>query len=196
MHDGGQLNMETLSSSLGVKKPTAKNFIDLLEATHLIYHLPRFGYGKEVLRGRDKIYLADAAIAPAVFLKGKTFLENPAALGYAVETTAFKHLYAHYPNIARFTYWLGKNRREVDVIAEQEEKYIPFEIKQETKIDIRDCRGLLEFCKEKNIKLAYIVTKSLSEFGLLKQSFAPNTRIIKIPAPLFCYWLGASELRK
>lgn len=196
MHDGGQLNMETLSGSLGVKKPTAKKFIELLEATHLIYRLPRFGYGKEVLRGRDKIYLADAAIAPAVFLKGKSFLENPSALGYAVETTAFKHLYAHYPNTARFTYWLGKNRHEIDVIAEQEGKYIPFEIKQETKADIRGCRGLLEFCLEKNIELAYIVTKSLSEFGLLEQSFAPNTKIMKIPAPLFCYWLGASELKE
>jgi predicted AAA+ superfamily ATPase len=196
MHDGGQLNMETLSGNLGVKKPTAKKFIELLEATHLIYRLPRFGYGKEVLRGRDKIYLADAAIAPAVFLKGKSFLENPEALGVAVETTAFKHLYAHYQNTARFTYWLGKNRHEVDVIAEQAGKYIPFEIKQASTSDVRDCRGLLEFCNEKNIERAYIVTKSLSDFGLEEQDIAPNTKIMKIPAPLFCYWLGASELEK
>ena len=197
MHDGGQLNMATLSSNLGVKKPTAKNFIELLEATHLIYRLPRFGYGKEVLRARDKIYLADAAIAPAVFLKGKSFLEDPCAFGLAVETTAFKHLYAHYPNTARFTYWLGNSKgHEVDVIAEQAGKYIPFEIKQKKKADIRDCRGLFEFCREKNVELAYVVTKSVSEFGLLEQKIAPKTKIMKIPAPLFCYWLGASELKK
>ncbi len=196
MHDGGQLNMETLSSNLGVKKQTAKNFIELLTATHLIYRLPRFGYGKEVLRGREKIYLADAAIAPAVFLKGKSFLENPEALGHTVETAAFKHLYVHYTNAAIFTYWLGKGRHEADVIVEQNGKYTPFEIKQEAKADIRDCRGLLEFCKEKDVELAYIVTKSLSEFGLHKQDIAPNTKIMKIPAPLFCYWLGILELKQ
>jgi|GEM_PF-54561 uncharacterized protein len=196
MHDGGQLNMETLSSNLGVKKPTAKNFIELLESTHLIYRLSRFGYGKEVLRGRNKIYLADAAIAPAVFLKGKSFLENPKAYGMAIETTAFKHLYAHYPDTARFTYWLGKNKHEVDVIAEQAGKHIPFEIKQEAKADIRDCRGLLEFCQNKNVELAYVVTKAMPDFGLLEQKIAPKTKVLRIPAPLFCYWLGASELEK
>ncbi|MAZ77771.1 MAG: ATPase [Legionellaceae bacterium] len=194
MHGGGQLNMETLSGNLGVNKTTAKGFIELLESTHLIYRLSRFGYGKEVLRGRDKIYLADAAISPAVFLKGKTFLDNPDAFGLAVETTAFKHLYAHYPNTARFTYWLGKNRKEVDIIAEQAGKYVPFEIKQRTEADIKDCQGLLEFCQEKNVERAYIVTKSISQFGLVEQNIAPSTSIMKIPAPLFCYWLGALEL--
>ena len=195
MHDGGQLSMEELTKNLGVKKPTAKNFIELLVATHLIYRLSRFGYGKEVLRGRDKIYLADAAIAPAVFLKGKSFLDNPDAYGRAVETTAFKHLYTHYTNTARFTYWQGKNGHEVDIIAEQAGHCIPFEIKQESKTDIRDCRGLLEFCREKDVERAYIVTKSLSDFGLHKQKIAPNTKIMKIPAPLFCYWLGVSEMK-
>ncbi|PIQ43756.1 MAG: ATPase [Gammaproteobacteria bacterium CG11_big_fil_rev_8_21_14_0_20_46_22] len=196
MHDGGQLNMETLTGNLGVKKPTAKKFIELLEATHLIYRLSRFGYGKEVLRGKEKVYLADAAIAPAVFLKGKSFLEDSKEYGLAIETTAFKHLYAHYPNTARLTYWLGKKKHEVDVIAEQGGKYIPFEIKQEKKADIRDCRGLLEFCQEKNVELAYVVTKTMSDFGLLEQKIAPQTRVLRIPAPLFCYWLGASELEK
>jgi predicted AAA+ superfamily ATPase len=196
MHDSGQLNMERLSSNLGVKNQTAKSFIKLLEATHLIYQLPKFGDGKEVLRGRNKIYMADAAISPAVFLKGKGFLEDSIAFGKAIETTAFKHLYVYYCNTARLSYWLGQNKHEVDVIAEQAENYIPFEIKQEAKTDIRHFKGLLEFCKEKNVKQAYIVTKSLSEFGLQEQSIAPNTQIMKIPAPLFCYWLGALELKE
>jgi hypothetical protein len=96
MHDGGLLNITDLSSNLEVKRPTAQHFIELLEACHLIYRLPPFGYGKDVLKGRFKIYLADAAIAPAVLLKGKSIIDDPAALGVATETAVFKHLFARY----------------------------------------------------------------------------------------------------
>ena len=65
MHDGGLLDMVDLCGNLEVKRPTAQSFIELLQATHLIYRLAPFGYGKDVLRARFKIYLADAAIAPA-----------------------------------------------------------------------------------------------------------------------------------
>ena len=58
--------------------------------------MPPFGYGKDVLRARFKIYLADAAIAPAVMLKGKAILEDPTALGVATETAVFKHLFARW----------------------------------------------------------------------------------------------------
>ena len=39
MHDGGLLDMTDLCSNLEVKRATAQNFIQLLEATHLIYRL-------------------------------------------------------------------------------------------------------------------------------------------------------------
>ena len=56
LHDGGLLDMVDLCSNLEVKRPTAQNFIALLEATHLIYRLPPYGYGKDVLRARFKVY--------------------------------------------------------------------------------------------------------------------------------------------
>jgi predicted AAA+ superfamily ATPase len=96
MHDGGLLDMVDLCANLEVKRPTAQNFIELLEATHLIYRLPPYGCGNDVLRARFKIYLADAAIAPDVMLKGKVILEDAAALGVATETAVFKHLFARY----------------------------------------------------------------------------------------------------
>ena len=69
MHEGRFPDMRALCSNLEVKRPTAQHFIELLEATHLIYRLQPFGYGKEVLRGRFRIYLADPAIPPAVILR-------------------------------------------------------------------------------------------------------------------------------
>ncbi len=89
LHDGGMLNLQELCSKLELKRPTVSNFIDLLESTHLIYRLMPFGYGKQVLRARPKVYLADPAIAPGVLLKGKALLEDPNALAKAVETAFF-----------------------------------------------------------------------------------------------------------
>ena len=71
LHDGGILDMQELAKNIEGKRPTAANFIALLAATHLMYRLMPFGYGKEVLRARPNIYLANAAIAPSVLLKGK-----------------------------------------------------------------------------------------------------------------------------
>ncbi len=96
-HDGGILDLATISRQLdGVNKQTVSNFLDLFESTHLVYRLKPFGYGKEVLRGRDKVYLADAALPGAVLLLGRRLLEQPERLGAAVETAVFKHLFTRF----------------------------------------------------------------------------------------------------
>jgi predicted AAA+ superfamily ATPase len=201
MHDGGLLNITDLSKNLEVKRPTAQHFIELLETCHLIYRLPPFGYGKDVLKGRFKIYLADAAIAPAVLLKGKSIIDDPSALGVATETAVFKHLFArYYAQNVRFTYWRGKQEREVDLVAEIGGQFIPFEVKYRAQhTGARELKGLLELCKQKKIARGYVVTKSLDDFGLmtgLPQTGETTTQIMRLPAPLLCYWMGALELNQ
>jgi len=196
MHDGGLLDMQGLCKNLEVTRPTAQRFIELLEASHLIYRLQPFGYGKEILRGKYKIYLADAAIAPAVLLKGKNILDNTSALGIATETAVFKHLFArYYPQDVRFSYWRGVKDHEVDLVAEMGSQIIPFEVKYRSqRTGMRDLKGLLELCKAKNIEHAYVITKSLDDFGLLNTENVSKTKIMRIPAPLLCYWMGECEL--
>lgn len=199
MHDGALLDMMDLCQNLSVKRPTAQNFIELLEATHLIYRLPPFGYGKDVLRGKFKIFLADAAIPSAVMLKGKSILEDPSALGMATETAVFNHLFArYYAQNVRFTYWRGKKDHEVDLVAEVNNEVIPFEVKYRTQhTDKRELKGLMELCGHKNIKRAYVVTKSLNDFGKMEQfnnKGGSTVDVMKIPAPLLCYWMGSIEV--
>ncbi|MDY0049788.1 MAG: ATP-binding protein [Halothiobacillaceae bacterium] len=196
MHDGGLLDMVDLCANLEVKRPTAQNFIELLEATHLIYRLPPFGYGKDVLRARFKIYLADAAIAPAVMLKGKAILEDSAALGVVTETAVFKHLFArYYSQNVRFSYWRGRKDREVDLVAELGGQIIPFEVKYRAQhTGLCELKGLIELCQQKAIDRGYVVTKSLDDFGTIADLPDTNTRILRVPAPLLCYWMGESEL--
>lgn len=196
MHGSGLLDMTTLCGNLEVKRPTAQHFIELLEATHLIYRLPPFGYGKEVLRARYKVYLADAAISPAVLLKGKSVLDDPLALGVATETAVFKHLYAqYYSQNARFTYWRGKQEQEVDLVAEIAGQIVPFEVKYRAHhTGKRTLKGLLELCRDKPVERGYVVTKSLDDFGPMPMPSEISTKVMRIPAPMLCYWMGETEL--
>ena len=106
-----------------------------MEATHLIYRLRPFGYGKEILRAKAKVYLADAAIAPGVLLKGKGLVENADELGKAVETAFFKHVFTrYYQRSISFSYWRGgKKDQEVDIIADVGGgRLVPFENRPST----------------------------------------------------------------
>ena len=69
---------------------------------------------------RFKYYLADAAIGPAILMKGKTVLEDAHALSTCVETTVMAHLSVHSNiNQAQFSYWRNSREKEVDMIVEQ-----------------------------------------------------------------------------
>lgn len=197
LHDGGLLDMMDLGKNLEVKKPTAQNYIALLESTHLIHRLPPHGYGKEILRARHKVYLADAAIAPSVLLKGKAMLQDPAAVSRAVETAFFKHVFTRYYgfNVA-FAYWRGRKDEEVDMVAALQDRLVPFEVKYSHQhTGAGELKGLVAFCSEKKIPRGYAITREMSDFSILPLDDTPaRTRILKIPAPLACYWLGQSEL--
>lgn len=198
LHQGGLLNQQELCSSLQLKRPTVGNFLGLLESTHLIHQLRPFGYGKQVLRARPKIYLADAAIAPSVMLTGKALLEDTTALGVAVETAFFKHVFTrYYAQSIGFSYWRGKQEREVDLIADLDGRLVPFEVKYRApeNTGLSELKGLVQFCEEHQIGTGYVITREMSDFEVmtLERSTVPS-RLLKIPAPLACYWLGSSEL--
>jgi len=197
------MDMQALCKDLELKKPTVNNFINLLESTHLIYKLAPFGYGKEILRARYKVYLADAAISPSVLLKGTSLLEDPVALGVAVETAFFKHIFARYYALSvGFSYWRSKRNREVDIVAEVEGQLIPFEVKYRSQnTGVGDLKGLAEFCETRKANRGYVITREIQDFSILPLGFdVPSkggnlpARIAKIPAPLACYWLGKTEL--
>lgn len=195
MHDGGLLNMAELCDGLSVKRATAQRFIELLRATHLIYYLLPYGYGKNILRARFKIYLSDSAIAPAVMLKDETMLTDPIALSMAAEATVFKHLHTNgNTQHARFSYWRGKKDHEVDLVVEVAEQIIPFEVKyREQHTGARSVKGLFELCRQHSIDWACVVTKSLDDFGVMQPA---NTRtdILHIPAVLLCYYMDEAGI--
>lgn len=189
LHDGGIVDVPTLASSLQVSAQSVNNFVDLLEASHLIYKLRPHGYGKEVLRGKYKVYLADPAIAGSVMLRGRDLLEDGRALGAAVEAAFFKHVFTSYYEVSiGFSFWRGKKEREVDIVASIGDQIVPFEVKYATSsVGRDDLRGLAEFCQQRRVERAYVITREMSAFDLVELG---DTHVLAIPAPLACYWLG------
>jgi len=193
LHDGGLLDIAALCRNLQVKKPTVLNFLALLEATHLIHRLPPFGYGKEVLRGQHKVYLADASIAPSILLRGKSLLEDTQALGTAVETAFVNHVIMHYAATSSgLAYWKGTRGIEVDIIVSTERGQMPFEVKYQSQpVTITDIKGLLQFCSERKVAYAYVVSRDITNFEhLTLNQMNADVKVIMIPAALACYWLG------
>lgn len=203
-HDGGILDIPTLAQQLeGVTRATALNFLELFESTHLIYRLKPYGYGKEILRGRDKVYLADAALPGAVLLLGRKLLSDPQRLGAAVETAFFKHVFTrYYGQTPRFSYWQDKNHRdlEVDLIAQMGARIVPFEVKyQDSETTIKKLKGMRLFLEDRGVAQGYVVTQRWDDFKVLdavsarkgREQVKLDARILAIPAPLACYWLSA-----
>lgn len=207
LHDGGILEYSKLCASLDLKKPTVSKFIDLFEASHLIYKLPPFGYGREILRARFKVYLADAAMAGSVLLRGRSLLEDAVKLGAAVEAAFFKHLFTTYYQTSNigFSYWRSKRSgHEVDIVAEIEGQIVPFEVKYRSgKMKSDDLKGLQLLCGERRIDRAYLITRDMTELGVVQLPVSSakgkysetKTSLLKLPAPLACYWLSRSETR-
>ncbi len=202
LHDGGLLDLSKLCENLELKKPTVRRFIELLEAAYLIYRVRGLGYGKEILRSKEKVYLADAAISGSVFLKGRSLLEDAARLGAAVATAVFKHVFGHYSETgaASFSYWRGARGLEVDIVVERGGTLLPVEVKyQSTPAQRDELRGLHQLCVQRKIPRSVLVTREMADFGILpmgdhdRPTGETPARILKIPAPLACLWLSRSE---
>ena len=200
-HDGGILDIPTLCGQLeGVNRQTALNFLDLFEAAHLITRLKPFGYGKEVLRGRDKVYLADAALPGAMMLLGPQLLTQPERLGAAVETAFFKHVITRYwRETPEFSYWVEpRSKQEVDVIARIGDRLLPFEVKyQDAAITPARLKGMRQFMESRHVDQGTVITQRWSDFGrfpvrsMNKASpEKPIGEVVAIPAPLACYWMS------
>lgn len=203
-HDGGIVDVAALSRELdGVNRNSVNNFLDLFESTHLIYRLRPHGYGKEVLRGKPKLYLADAALPGSVLLLGRKLLERADRLGAAVETAFFKHVFTrYYGDQPSFTYWRDKTNKdlEVDLIATIGERIVPFEVKyQDTAPDMAKLKGLRLFLEKHGVEHGYVITRRWEDFGVRQVPSAKpgrerellDSRILSIPAPLACYWLSS-----
>ena len=158
---------------------TIDSYIEALEMSNLIYLSKPMNVGsKGALKGKPKIYIADAAI------------------GAMVETTVYKHIVSFYQgSTAQLGYFrkAKDNQKEVDVVIELPCEKILCEVKYRNNSHIPATDALVELCKDESAKVtsAFLITKQLDDFGIAKHE--TQVPILRVPAIAFLYLLGKAE---
>ena len=175
---------------------TIDGYIKALEMSNLIYLAKPMDVGsKGALKGKPKIFIADAAIRNAVLMI-EDVLSDEKELGAMVETCVYKHIVSFYQgSTAQLGYFrkAKDNQKEVDVVVELPREKILCEVKYRNNSHIPATDAIVELCKDENSKVtnAFLVTKQLDDFGIAKHE--TKVPILRIPAIAFLYLLGKAE---
>lgn len=175
---------------------TIDSYIHALEMSNLIYLAKPMDVGsKGALKGKPKIFIADAAIRNAVLMVDDV-LSDEKELGAIVETAVYKHIVSFYQgSTAQLGYFrkAKDNRKEVDVVVELPKQKILCEVKYRNNSHIPVTDAIVELCQDENSKVttAFLITKQIDDFGIAKHETA--TPILRIPAIAFLYLLGKAE---
>ena len=190
-------NATTAAKELeNVSITTIDNYIKALEMSNLIYLAKPMHVGsKGALKGRPKIYVADAAIRNAVLMIDNV-LSDEKELGAMVETTVYKHMVSFYQGIPAQLGYFRKakdNQKEVDVVAELPRQKILCEVKYRNQSHIAATDAIVELCQDEkaNVTNAFLITKRLDDFGIT--SHKTIVPILRVPAIAFLYILGRTE---
>lgn len=175
---------------------TLDSYIEALEMSNLIYLAKPMDVGsKGALKGKPKIFIADAAIRNAVLMIDDVLSEE-SELGAIVETAVYKHIVSFYQgSTAQIGYFrkAKNNQKEVDVVIELPRQKILCEVKYRNNSHISATDAIVELCRDENSKVtnAFLITKQLEDFGIAKHETV--TPILRVPAIVFLYLLGKTE---
>ena len=175
---------------------TIEGYIEALEMSNLIYLAKPMDVGsKGALKGKPKIYIADAAIRNAVLMI-EDVLSDEKELGVMVETCVYKHIASFYQGMTAQVGYFRKakdNQKEVDVVIETPHEKILCEVKYRNDSQLPNTDAIVELCRDKKSKVthAFLVTKRIEDVGVTKHE--TNVPIFRIPAIAFLYLLGRAR---
>ncbi|MGB9840952.1 ATP-binding protein [Thermovenabulum sp.] len=190
------INIATMSKELdNTPSATLSNYIEYLEKANLIYiSYPVSLDGKQILKAKPKIYIADAAIRSAVLMLDNVLIE-PEEMGIMVETTVYKHLVSYYNRVrAKIGYYrkTGSNEKEVDAVVELPQGKVLFEVKFRENPVIKESDAIIEMSKNSSEVIgSFIITKKAEDYGKLPVD--TKVPVMRIPAFAFLYILGYLE---
>lgn len=177
---------------------TIESYIKALEMANLIILAKPMDVGsKGALKGKPKIFVADAAVRNAV-LMNEDVLSDEKELGALVEPTVYKHMASFYQgSLAQLGYFrkARDNQKEVDVVVELPRQKILCEVKYRNHTQITTSDAIVELCRDDKTKVtnAFLITKRLDDFGITKHE--TRVPILRIPAIAFLYMLGKAEAK-
>ena len=180
-NSGAYFNVAGTAATLGIERPTLKDYLSYLMKAYLIESSEFFSESrKKRLNKQEKIYILDAGMRNAtVDYLDESLLINPTELGYVVEGVLFEHLmklkYILEPGPEqKIFYWKG--RKEVDFILTVKQKGIPIESKYSMRI--RDlAKETIQAC----------IQEIRAPFGIIvtKNEFKREDNILEIPLWIF-----------
>ena len=151
---------------------------------------------KAALKGKPKIYIADAAIRNAVLMTDEV-LSDDQEMGVMVETAVYKHIVSFYQNapMAHIGYYrkLKENQKEVDVVIALPKEKILCEVKYRNNVSLNRTDAIIALSGEAGTKVtsSFVITKSLTDYGIAQHdTLVP---VLRIPALPFLYMLGRAE---
>lgn len=175
---------------------TLENYIEALEMSNLIYLAKPIDVGsKGALKGKPKIYVADAAIRNAVLMIDDVLSEEK-ELGAMVETTIYKHVVSFYQGSTAHLGYFRKarnNQKEVDLVIELPREKILCEVKYRNNSHIPSSDAIVELCRDdaSDVTGAFLITKRIDDVGITRHETA--VPIFRVPAIAFLYLLGKAE---
>jgi len=188
----GIIAVDAIAKELeGVSRTTVEDYIRYLESANLIYRsLPVDMSGKQILKAKSKIYIADAAIRNAV-LMDDNLMTDPIQLGITVETAVYKHIAAfYYQNTTSVGYYRGGGRgNEIDIVVDFPSGKILVEVKYRETAPIGEKDAIYELADQAACSI--VVTKRDDDFGVQQSAGVKN--ILRLPAFAFMYLLGNAE---
>lgn len=130
-HNNGQtVNYSAISKSLGVNNVTVKNYINLLEATLMLFVIPPYvsNLGKRLVKA-PKIYIADSGICSSLLgIYSYEALIGHIALGSIWEQIVIQNIKVAYPEAELFFYRTS-NGAEVDFVMRYKNRIFAIECK-------------------------------------------------------------------
>jgi len=159
INNGQKIKYEEIADRCPLKTYEARDYIEILKETFLIFELrPFFTNKSKELVKIPKIYFIDNGVRNFFFNNfNQLSIRNDS--GFLFEGYVLGELIKHgFENIK---FWQDKNRHEVDFIIDLVSRQIPIEVKFKNKLKKDDLIGLDMFLKNYPTKEAYLINTGI-----------------------------------
>lgn len=191
LHCGSVFNLDTMSSALGISKPTLSRYMSYLQDANLIYMSRNLcATGKKGLTAQPKIYIADAALRNAGLMRYAP-MNNETELGIMAESTVYKHFFAAYHRYGDVGFLRSgaKGKNEIDIAVElRNGMRVLCEVKYRNDSELSARDAIIAACRQGEQALCVLATKSPHDFGRTEQ--AGSAPLMRIPCAALCYLLS------
>lgn len=145
--NGQLLNLQSVAKEVGISQPTADRWLSVLAASHLIYLLMPYSNN---LTNRavktPKLYFLDTGLA-AYLCRWNTVdvLKNGAMAGEYFEAFVISEILKSYYNRGitnpSLYFYRDKDKREIDLLIEENGLLYPLEIKKHADVSVKDLKN-------------------------------------------------------